>query len=728
MRVKKINFKAWELKNFLQRLHAQRHRHLCWLQGEADWCRQQAVQRIQVAGWQQGFWVAASTEPLPLQAWGLPAGFHQLPAQTSRKLLGSEQPCLVVDAFTGFSPDALGALSGCVQAGGLLFLLTPDNWTSFDDPDYQRLAPWPWQAEQLPKRFLTRCQRLLENAEVLQAVQGQASIYPQLPSGSETALAPALASGAATQDQQRLVQALLKNWQLKPQLPQVVTANRGRGKSSALGLAAADWLYAHPEARLLVTAPTQLACQSLFQQFHARLKFLQAETLTGQLDFKAPDALLQEQPAADLLLVDEAAAIPVPLLAQLLAAYPRCTFATTQQGYEGNGRGFALRFFRHLDQQTPGWSHQQLQEPIRWAPEDPLEKQVNRLLLLDAEPPEPGQANDDYHFVWLDRDQLAQQEELLAQVFGLLVLAHYRTSPDDLRQLLDTPGVRLAAVFAGSKPLALAWIQEEGGMDKALAEEVFYGRRRPQGHLLAQSLCFHGGFPEAAQLRWWRLQRILVHPQAQRQGWGSRLLNWIATQARSKASEAPDFLGTSFGATAELLPFWQAAGYQSVRLGITRDPASGEHTLQLVQALSESAENLQRAMHERFLETLSDLLAGPLQRLPNEVIELLTRGEVQAVANQQTRKKALNSADKRELDAFAEGHRPWLLTLTALKKWLALCLEKPQIKETEFEVLAWQGLLYHQWSVSELVDYLGLPGKKHLGAWLRSSFKSLSSR
>lgn len=722
LRVIQINFKTSELKEFLATLAEHRHRQLFWLQGEVDWCREQAVAVIHQAGWQQGWWVTASDQALPLREGLLPEGFQQLPAAASRKELGSEQPCLVVDAFTGFSPDALGALAGVIQAGGLLLLLTPVNWSAQPDPDYQRLAAWPWQPENLSRHFLTRCQKLLETEALAFWQEGQpqpcfpAAAFPGLPaSGTEP-----LKLGAKTRDQQQLVEDLLKAWQSPQKQPQVVTAHRGRGKSSALGLAAAAWLEAHPDRKLVVTAPTALACQALFQQFYRQLQVRGCSDLAEQLKFMAPDALLQEKPSVDLLLVDEAAALPVPVLTQLLEAWPGSVFATTQQGYEGNGRGFALRFFKHLDQVAPGWQQLTLQQPIRWAAGDPLEAMINRLLLLDAEVPDPPSPVQEVRLAWLDRAGLSENETLLRQVFGLLVLAHYRTTPDDLRQLLDAPGVRLAGMFAGKQPLALAWVQKEGGMDAGLAEAIFYGRRRPQGHLLAQSLTFHGGQPQAAQLHSWRIQRLLVHPALQRQGLGKQLLAWVLAQATQASPDTPDFLGSSFGATPELLPFWLQAGFKPVRLGITRDQASGEHTLQLLQGLTPAGQLLEQDLAQRFRETLPEQLGRPLKSLPARLaVDLL-----QGLTWSQDR---LTAADQRELQAFAEGHRPWAITLTALKRWLLERLGQPLSPQEQQEMAAWVGFLLQDWSVQKLVADRGLTGKKQLANWLRTSFKHLSA-
>ena len=108
------------------------------------------------------------------------------------------------------------------------------------------------------------------------------------------------------------------------------------------------------------------------------------ERLAG-LSYVSPDRVAQGDVLADLLLVDEAAAIPTPLLEAMLARHSRIVFATTEHGYEGTGRGFHLRFKKVLDEQTPDWQELHLVEPIRWSLSDPLEPLIFRLLGLNTD-------------------------------------------------------------------------------------------------------------------------------------------------------------------------------------------------------------------------------------------------------------------------------------------------------------------------------------------------------
>ena len=111
---------------------------------------------------------------------------------------------------------------------------------------------------------------------------------------------------------------------------------------------------------------------------------------------------------AELLIIDEAAAIPLPVVKKLMGPY-LIFMASTINGYEGTGRSLSLKLIQQLRQQsnnttpsdttivsrdkkssevsgslTRNLKEVVLDEPIRYAPGDPVEKWLNKLLCLDV--------------------------------------------------------------------------------------------------------------------------------------------------------------------------------------------------------------------------------------------------------------------------------------------------------------------------------------------------------
>lgn len=190
---------------------------------------------------------------------------------------------------------------------------------------------------------------------------------------------------------------------------------------------------------------------------------------------------------------------------------------------------------------------------------------------------------------WLDRDVLADDEPLLRQVFGLLVQAHYRTRPFDLRNLLDGPGLAVAVVRLDGMVVGVLLVSEEGGFSAELSRDVWLGERRPHGHLLAQALAAHVGLPHGATVRAGRVMRVAVHPDYRRQGIATSLLECFRQRAVDRGL---DLIGTSFGVTPGLLRFWYCNGYAPAHMGVRRDAASGAHSAVLVQGLTERGHTL----------------------------------------------------------------------------------------------------------------------------------------
>jgi len=480
-------------------------------------------------------------------------------------LLGQECDALVFDAHSGFDVNAFAAVSGTLRGGGTLFLLIPplDAWSAFPDPDYRRFIPYPYQPEDVRGRFLQRLVRLLDGKE------GECHSPLQRPS-----LVGANGIRPLQCKQSIAIQTIVHSIS-----PVVLTADRGRGKSAALGMAASQLMAAGK--KVLLTSPSRATVATVFK--HAENPPL----------FFAPDDLLQTLPQGDVLLVDEAAAIPVPILLKMLEHYPRCVFSTTLHGYEGSGRGFALRFQKELDALAPDWMAIRLHQPIRWAENDPLEYFINQALLLDADlaPFTPcggrvGDGGESVAYRQLNRDELAHNEPLLRQLFGLLITAHYQTRPSDLRQMLDAPDISIHILEQHGVILAVALLSREGGLDAELTAAIHAGMRRPHGHPIPQTLTFHAKIPRAAELICERVMRIAVYPDWQNHGLGAHLLQHLLGFATRSGA---DYMGVSYAMTPPLLRFWERAGFVLARVGFRKDTASGSRSVVQVKALSATA-------------------------------------------------------------------------------------------------------------------------------------------
>ncbi|QNI04097.1 tRNA(Met) cytidine acetyltransferase [Halomonas sp. SH5A2] len=640
-----------------RQLARRRWRQLVWLQGGAKQCEALAVALWQAQAWHSPLWI---DKDAPVQ----PA----LKASQATTRLGTEHQLVVVNAHDhagGFNPDALGAIGGTLAAGGLLVLLTPNDWGQAPDPDYARIADYPLQWNDLTARYLARLAAQLKASE--QIIRWVPGALPRLGRLNDTPpiLEKPEDTDCITQDQAAAVRALVG---LKRRRPLVITADRGRGKSAALGIACVRLLQ-QKTSQVIVTAPRLAAVEAVFERVVAlcpdgnritpeRFRF----TNGAELLFVAPDALGEHVTTGTLggdgsyLMVDEAAALPPALLAQWLTAFPRLAFATTVHGYEGSGRGFALRFRHVLDAQTPNWKALTLDTPVRWQSADPLEATLNQLLLLNAPLPTDKEAlsrpSASYE---VPRDDLAQNEEALAPLFGLLVQSHYRTTPSDLRQLLDGPGMRLRVIGQQQRPQAVLVTREEGGFATDLADQVARGERRPQGHLMAQSLAAHSGCRDALTARWRRVVRIACHPGLRRQGLGGTLLRDDRQQA---ADQGVMLYGATFGADAGLLRFWRAEGFRTVRLGVTREPSSGEFAIMVASALNPAGEKVLDALHGRFIALLPNLLAFELAHLPSDVVSLLIN---------ELPEQPLTEVEWQDIDDVATAHRAPALARSSLQ-------------------------------------------------------------
>ena len=447
--------------------------------------------------------------------------------------------------------------------------------------------------------------------------------------------------------------------------PLVITANRGRGKSASLGIAAATLLQQGID-HIIVTGPRLSSTAMVFK--HAQSLLPDAQYSPGKLindsgclQYIAPDVLCRETPKCGLLLVDEAAAIPATMLHQLLNKYARIAFATTTYGYEGTGRGFAIKFQETLSLETPGWHALEMNLPIRWAPHDPVESFVFRCLCLDAKEDTFDSTIDPNLIVYerLDLDKLIEDENLLSAIFGLLVLAHYQTQPRDLRYLLDAINLHIFVAKYNNTIIGTAVVEQEGGLDESTAQTVYRNERRVTGHLLPQTLESFVGIKSASTASYLRIVRIAVHPELRREGIGQQLLKYIESNSKNGGL---DIIGTNFGASSDLLAFWQSAGYSPAHIGLKHNTSTGTNAVTYLKPLSDNGQTIYQTAINKLKTQFTFQLPEGYQTLDPDVVA----GIYGALATKQ--KLQLTPNEWEDITSFAESLRGYEINALPIHK------------------------------------------------------------
>jgi tRNA(Met) cytidine acetyltransferase len=584
-----------------------------------------------------------------------------------------------VDCHDACQPNAIARATGTVDGGGLLLLLAPplDDWPAYRDDFDDSLAVPPFAIDDVTGVFRRRLVRTLRQHPGVAVVavdggddtestierDGLTEPASHLATGDEAIVAPEGASFLASAYESCLtadqVDAVAACERLRERGQAVVlTADRGRGKSSAIGLAAGALALGGRD--VLVTAPGYRNAREAF----ARARELVADESPGvewddeghvlrvgggRVRFAGPpdaaDAVAEPDAATapDVLLVDEAASLPIRLLERYLTGLP-VAFATTVHGYEGAGRGFDVRFRDRLAESDYGVTDRVMDAPIRYAAGDPVEAWSFRAFLLGARPPVDDLVVDatpeTVTYERLDPERLASAdgEWRLVETFGLLVLAHYRTEPDDLARLLDAPNVAVRALTHEGYPVAVALLAREGGLPAERRRRMYEGER-VRGNMLPDVLTTQLRDQAAAGPVGVRVLRIATHHAVRSEGLGSRLLDGVAAEfgpaggsAAGQGSPEPgwpdestDHLCVGYGATPQLLRFWRRNDFRTVHLSTTRNDTSGEHSALMLRPLTDAGHDLHDRSAGWFARRVGSGLADPLRDVDPGVVRATLR-------------------------------------------------------------------------------------------------------
>lgn len=679
------------LQHLSDRLQGAHQRLVLSIQGEQDWCLALllAVQIVHADV------LVISDRKLA----NSPVSFAKI-----ETLLGSESPVVVVDLFDGLNPDVLCIASGLVSCGGLLILLSPqlNNWGAIKD----RYGVWQDNAVSPQPLFVEYIFNSLthESSGGLILVQGQSlPPIPELPQ----ALPTPLISGKTAE--QSTVLSEIDDWldDAKQQIA-LITADRGRGKSTCLGFILSN-LTLNRHLSVLVTAPSRQCAAILILQAK-----LQSKTEL-EVDFIAPDRLIAEQKPADVLIIDEAAMLPNAMLRQLCRQYSRVVMATTTGGYEGTGQGFLLRFVARLPNEK--LRRLNLSLPVRWASGDRLEMWLESTMLLkpvsDFIAMDPGRRNSS-NFRILDQAMLKGDLVLLEKIYLLMASAHYRTRPSDLRMLMENPHLLIILAEVDKDLIGVALLNHEGGFDKALCEQVHLGSRRPRGHLLAQMITAQAGDKYFASYKGLRVLRIAVLEPWRRTGVGRQL---IETATRYAEDQGFDYIGASFALDSETSAFWDCCQFTLVHIGFALGKSSGNHSVAVLRSLNQVLDDHIIQLQNRIQKYLPVWLCQFLQQMDcANVAAILKYARFQAV---------LSEMDLDEVQAFAGGHKGFELCFGSLQRYV---MQKIASLPGDVEIHPWlieKAVQNRDWR--RLDRYGAVAGRKQAQQKLRNLVKSLDS-
>ena len=376
-----------------------------------------------------------------------------------------------------------------------------------------------------------------------------------------------------------------------------LTAARGRGKSAALGVAIAA-AVAHGYSNIFITSPSPENLKTLFEfifkgfdalQYidHVDYTILQSTNpdfnkaivrVNIHRQHRQTIQYIQPQDSfalgqAELLVIDEAAAIPLPLVRKLMGPY-LVFMASTINGYEGTGRSLSLKLIQQLREQSRGEQKVNgaiattlttstesmsrdkaetfsglralreitLNEPIRYSVGDPVEKWLNRLLCLDVTLPGTRSGNRGYpdparcQLLQINRDTLFSfhpvSETFLQQIMALYVASHYKNSPNDLQLMSDAPAhhlfVLVPAIDEETKqlpePLCVLQVVLEGKISRESVLNSLSRGQRASGDLIPWLVSQQFQDADFAGLSGARIVRLATNPNYIGMGYGTQAI------------------------------------------------------------------------------------------------------------------------------------------------------------------------------------------------------------
>ncbi|KAM3966044.1 RNA cytidine acetyltransferase l(1)G0020 [Aphomia sociella] len=803
------------------------------------WCYKNKDEAISNHGRKRAKKIAAGklevSEESLFDAFRVATTIHGRYYSESHAMLGQTYGVCVLQDFEALTPNLMARTIETVEGGGLIIFLlkTMDSLRQLHSITMDVHARFKTEAHdtvvnRFNERFLlsladnSRCLILDDSLTVLPISSKTAQVEPVdvvpekvnpklaelVSSLSDSPPAGPLVALCRTYDQATALVSLintLADKQTRP--PHCLTAARGRGKSACLGLAVAASV-ALGYVNIYVTSPHP---ENLITLFEFVLKGLDACLYQEHIDYNivrstnpdfkkaivrinisrnsrqtiqymTPDdhSLLA---AADLVLVDEAAAIPLSHVAAVAARAPLALLSSTVAGYEGTGRALALKLFARLQTKHNAPPPIKLEEPIRYRAGDPIEAWLNCLLCLEAPPPSPGAGAPSpasCELFRVNRDALfcyhRAAEAFLHRLVSIYVSSHYKNSPNDLQLLADAPAHCLFVLLAPTPPASTAMPELlcvvqmclEGNIsDKSVRDNLGRGRKAA-GDLIPWNICEQFGDKDFPKLSGARIVRIATHPSYQRMGYGKRALQQLAAYYSGKIpcldeaqsdeedtsngrsntlhtetivprakpptllrrltevrAEHLDYIGTSFGLTEELLKFWKSQKYIPVYISQKANELTGEHSCILLLALQSN--DWLAAYSADYRRRLARLLSRTLRRLPAALaLRALQPGgsDNGPALTKQIIEQHLSGHDLSRLESYSRQQADYRLVTDLLQPLATLVFHtRAPFKLDAVQQVIFIAMGFQMKEVDDIASELTLPGSQVLAKFYEACKK-----
>ncbi|ELA48154.1 hypothetical protein VCUG_00392 [Vavraia culicis subsp. floridensis] len=610
-------------------------------------------------------------------------------------VMGNTYEMLVLENFEKISPNTLAKTIETVKGGGLIAVLMDNkDCSTFNTRIYKSLC------ESGHVVFLDQDMKLTSKFCLTGwKVQGENKNTAVL---KNELCVTADQDNAVTQLGQIMMDRSNKNIAL-------LKASRGRGKSAALGLAVSDAIELKYSI-IYVVAPHIENVKMLFEFV---LRGLRGKGYKENADFEITRVfkgrsyvqkivikkhhrqiieyhgfLDRMDRYPDLLVVDEAAAIPLPILKELIRANI-VLMASTMDGYEGTGRSLSMRFIEKLkrkDKKNPYiFSEIELSESIRYGINDPVEEWLNAVLILKPTDyknklcPSP----DTCQFFFVNKKTLFSyhkvSELFLKQMMSIFVSSHYKNTPDDLKIIADEPDHHVFVLLAPEKEKKLpriicaAHIALEGNVK---------GERR-DGNLIPWTLSEQFLEKDFLKQRGCRVVRIAVHPDYQNMRYGTKMVEMLVeTFSRGcgdifevKCTDALllpgeelllpkiDWLGVSMGLNTQIFKFWGRNGFYPVYIKQTLNFNTGDYTSILLKNMNQNFDRFYFIFRERFLNMINFLWSDFSIELCMMLIKVKQKDQIDTEKensyNKQTETKYganLGPFDIKRLESYVNGY------------------------------------------------------------------------